>query len=59
VFVNGALRLWKGWPTDWDARALMREVAEIARRDVQRAPIQRVHSVADLHRRQQQQRPAS
>ena len=27
VFVNGALRLWKGWPLDWDARALMREVA--------------------------------
>jgi cytosine/adenosine deaminase-related metal-dependent hydrolase len=50
VFVNGALRLWKGWPIDWDARALMREVAAIARRDVQRAPIQRVHPVADKHR---------
>jgi hypothetical protein len=53
VFVNGALRLWKGWPTDWDARALMGEVAAIARRDVQRAPIQRVHPTADLHRAQQ------
>ncbi|MGJ7510095.1 amidohydrolase family protein [Variovorax sp. GT1P44] len=53
VFVNGALRLWKGWPTDWDARALMREVAAIARRDVQRAPIQRVHPVADVHRARQ------
>ena len=53
VFVNGALRLWKGWPLDWDARALMREVAAIARRDVQRAPIQRVHPVADSHRAQQ------
>ncbi|MET0542048.1 MAG: amidohydrolase family protein [Variovorax sp.] len=50
VFVNGALRLWKGWPTDWDARALMREVASVARRDVARAPIQRVHPVADVHR---------
>ena len=27
VFVGGALRLWQGWPVDWDARALMREVA--------------------------------
>lgn len=54
VFVNGALRLWKGWPTDWDARALMGEVAAIARRDVQRAPIQRVHPIADLHRAGQQ-----
>jgi len=53
VFVHGALRLWKGWPLDWDARALMKEVAAIARRDVQRAPIQRVHPVADSHRAQQ------
>lgn len=52
VFVNGALRLWQGWPTDWDARALMREVAEVARRDVARAPIQRVHPTADAHRAQ-------
>ena len=59
VFVQGALRLWKGWPVDWDARALMREVATIARRDVSRAPIQRVHPVADLHRaRQQPGKPA-
>ncbi|MDM0043043.1 amidohydrolase family protein [Variovorax dokdonensis] len=54
VFVNGSMRLWKGWPTDWDARALMREVAAVARRDVQRAPIQRVHPVADVHRARQQ-----
>lgn len=50
VFVNGALRLWQGWPVDWDARALMREVAEVARRDVARAPLQRVHATADAHR---------
>jgi hypothetical protein len=47
------MRLWQGWPVDWDARALMREVAAIARLDVQRAPIQRVHPVADRHRAQQ------
>ena len=54
VFVNGALRLWQGWPVDWDARALMREVAEVARRDVARAPLQLVHATADAHRAQAQ-----
>lgn len=51
VFVNGALRLWQGWPTDWDARALMAQVRELAREDIARAPIQRVHPSADEHRR--------
>ncbi|TFY98034.1 amidohydrolase family protein [Ramlibacter rhizophilus] len=51
VFVQGALRLWRGWPTDWDARALMAEVREVAREDIARAPIQRVHRTADVHRR--------
>lgn len=50
VFVNGALRLWQGWPLDWDARALMREVARIAREDVSRAPIQRIHPASNEHR---------
>ncbi|MGH6625262.1 MAG: amidohydrolase family protein [Burkholderiaceae bacterium] len=50
VFVNGALRLWRGWPVDWDARALMREVARIAREDVAKAPIQRVHPRSSEHR---------
>lgn len=50
VFVNGQLRLWQGWPTDWDARALMAEVRRLAREDIARAPIQRVHPVADVHR---------
>ncbi|MGH6626144.1 MAG: amidohydrolase family protein [Burkholderiaceae bacterium] len=50
VFVNGALRLWKGWPLDWDARALMREVARIAREDVAKAPIQRIHPGSSAHR---------
>jgi len=50
VFVNGALRLWQGWPLDWDARALMREVARIARDDVAKAPIQRIHPRSSDHR---------
>lgn len=51
VFVNGQMRLWQGWPVDWDAKALMAEVAKIAQRDLSRAPIQRVHPTADVHRR--------
>jgi cytosine/adenosine deaminase-related metal-dependent hydrolase len=51
VFVNGALRLWQGWPTDWDARALLAQVRTLAREDIARAPIQRVHPTADEHRR--------
>lgn len=51
VFVEGALRLWRGWPLDWDARALLAEVREVAREDIARAPIQRVHRTADAHRR--------
>jgi len=51
VVVNGALRLWHGWPTDWDARALLADVRRMAREDISRAPIQRVHPVADAHRR--------
>lgn len=51
VFVQGALRLWRGWPTDWDARALLAQVRDVAREDIARAPIQRVHPRADEHRR--------
>lgn len=43
VFVAGTMRLWRGWPLDWDARALMREVDTAAKEVVARAPIQRVH----------------
>ena len=50
VFVQGALRLWRGWPTDWDARALLAQVRDVAREDIARAPIQRVHPRADEHR---------
>ena len=51
VVVNGRLRLWQGWPVDWDAKALLAQVRRIARNDISRAPIQRVHAVADEHRR--------
>lgn len=44
VFVGGKLRLWQGWPLDWDARAFLKAVDEAAAEVVARAPIQRVHS---------------
>ncbi|MEJ8858216.1 amidohydrolase family protein [Variovorax robiniae] len=50
VFVAGKLRLWKGWPTDWDARALMRQVSRMAGDAIARAPIQRLHPTAQKHR---------
>ncbi|MFT3719157.1 amidohydrolase family protein [Pseudorhodoferax sp.] len=50
VLVAGRLRLWKGWPVDWDARALMEEVRRVAREDVARAPIHKVHPVSPAHR---------
>ncbi len=42
VHVHGRLRLWQGWPVDWDARALLAEVREVARASVARAPIHKV-----------------
>lgn len=51
VVVQGALRLWQGWPVDWDARALMAEVRRLARDNLAQAPIQRIHPVADTARR--------
>lgn len=50
-FVAGRLRLWHGWPLDWDARALMRQVAQTAHDAIARAPIQRLHPVAAEHKR--------
>ncbi|CAM5364780.1 hypothetical protein SALBM135S_08478 [Streptomyces alboniger] len=38
----GELRLWRGWPTDWDGPALVREAAEVAPKVVRRARVQRV-----------------
>ena len=50
VFTNGRLRLWQGWPVEWDARALMREVAARVEAVVAQAPIQRIHPTAEAHR---------
>lgn len=50
VFVNGSLRLWQGWPVDWDGRALMREVAARAEAAVNAAPITRIHPVSAEHK---------
>lgn len=51
VVVGGRLRLWRGWPLDWDGRALMREVAAVTAAAVAAAPIHRVHPVSSEHRR--------
>ena len=52
VIVAGKLRLWRGWPVDWDARALLAEVRAIAGTAVARAPIQRIHPTSREHRAQ-------
>ena len=43
VVVAGRTRLWRGWPTDWDARALMERAAEVGRRIVEQSPVRRLH----------------
>lgn len=43
VLVQGKLRLWQGWPADWDARALMSEVRARAQLAVEAAPIHKIH----------------
>ncbi|MET9509669.1 amidohydrolase family protein [Streptomyces flavidovirens] len=43
VFVGGRLRLWRGWPLDWDGPALVRRAAELSRDVLLRAPVTRVH----------------
>lgn len=50
VVVAGRLRLWHGWPVDWDAKALMRQVAALAGPAIARAPIHRVHPTSAQHR---------
>jgi len=50
VLVAGRLRLWRGWPTDWDARQLLHDVGAIARSSVAAAPIRRIHPTARAHR---------
>jgi 5-methylthioadenosine/S-adenosylhomocysteine deaminase len=50
VWVAGKLRLWRGWPTDWDGRALVRQVAAVAAEAVAKAPIKRIHPTSREHR---------
>lgn len=50
VVVGGRLRLWQGWPVDWDARTLMAGVRRVAGRAVAAAPIRRVHPTSAAHR---------
>ena len=55
-FVAGRMRLFQGWPTDWDGRALLRQAAACAKRAVAAAPIHRVHPTTQQHR-ERQRRP--
>lgn len=50
VFTNGQMRLWKGWPVDWDAKALLSEIRETAASAISNAPIQRIHQRSTEHR---------
>lgn len=52
VFVAGRLRLWKGWPIDWNGRELMREVTRRVDEAVAKAPIQKIHPSSTEHRLQ-------
>ncbi|GAA3542870.1 amidohydrolase family protein [Zobellella aerophila] len=57
VFVAGRLRLWQGWPLDWDARTLMREVSMLAKTAVEQAPIQKIHAFSSQHRSERKELP--
>ncbi|UQZ90221.1 S-adenosylhomocysteine deaminase [Deltaproteobacteria bacterium Smac51] len=46
VFVGGRLRLWQGWPVDWDGKALMERINKLAGEAVAQAPIKRVHGTS-------------
>ncbi|MEV0083311.1 amidohydrolase family protein [Saccharopolyspora sp. NPDC050642] len=50
VFVGGRLRLWRGWPIDWDGPELVAQAAKMAREVVERAPLRRIHPVSVEHR---------
>ena len=50
VFTNGRLRLWQGWPVDWDAKALLAEVRGDTAAAIAKAPIQRIHPLSQTHR---------
>ena len=59
VFVDGRLRLWLGQPVGWDAKPLMRRVAELSRSAVANAPIRKLHLPANEHRRRMRSRDES
>ncbi len=42
VVVDGKLRLWQGWPPDWDGPALVAQAAKVGPEVVRRAGLQRV-----------------
>lgn len=50
VVVAGRLRLWRGWPLDWDGRALAHQAAKAAKEVVARAPVTRAHPTSAEHR---------
>lgn len=51
VLVDGRLRLWRGWPPDWDGRALVTQAATIGREVLDQADVRRIHPTAIEHRR--------
>ncbi len=59
VFVAGRLRLWRGWPVDWDGPALVRRAAELSRDVLLRAPVTRVHPTSTAARRARAQGSAA
>lgn len=54
VFVAGRLQLLDGWPVDWDGKALMDAVSDVAAKVVAAAPIRKLHAFAADHRRASQ-----
>jgi 5-methylthioadenosine/S-adenosylhomocysteine deaminase len=50
VLVARKLRLWRGWPADWDTESLIREVRAVAADAVATAPIKRTHPISHEHR---------
>ncbi|MBM4795771.1 amidohydrolase family protein [Streptomyces sioyaensis] len=50
VFVAGRLRLWRGWPPDWDGPALVRRAAELGPEVVRRASVARAHPTSTAAR---------
>jgi 5-methylthioadenosine/S-adenosylhomocysteine deaminase len=59
VFVDGKLRLCNGWPVDWDGRALVNDLRELASRAIANAPIQRIHPSLAVDRKRRLERRAS